>query len=97
MTAPFHEQEVTTRVIYSGRVQGVGFRFTTRELAENFPVTGFVRNLPDGTVELVAHGTPEAVRDFLIAVSTRFRSNIADVDQSSFDTEEAFDSFEIFH
>jgi acylphosphatase len=38
------------RVHYSGRVQGVGFRFTSQRLAERYAVTGYVRNLPDGRV-----------------------------------------------
>ncbi len=43
-------------VFYSGRVQGVGFRYTVKSLARGFEVTGTVRNLPDGRVELVAEG-----------------------------------------
>ncbi|MEE3179555.1 MAG: acylphosphatase [Verrucomicrobiota bacterium] len=41
---------IAKRVIFSGRVQGVGFRYTTREIATGFDVVGAVRNLPDGTV-----------------------------------------------
>ena len=64
------------RVIYAGRVQGVGFRYTSRMLAEPFPIVGFVKNLPDGTVELQAEGAPEAVREFLAKVEEHFRSQI---------------------
>ncbi len=42
------------QVIYSGRVQGVGFRYTTKQIASGFEITGSVRNLPDGRVELQA-------------------------------------------
>src|ERR1700679_3499371 len=42
---------------YSGRVQGVGFRYTARTVATGFEITGTVRNLPDGRVELIAEGT----------------------------------------
>ena len=45
------------RIIYSGRVQGVGFRWTAKELARGYDVLGTVRNLPDGTVEMVVAGT----------------------------------------
>jgi acylphosphatase len=42
------------RVIFEGRVQGVGFRYTARNIARGFDVTGWVRNLPDGRVEMEA-------------------------------------------
>lgn len=56
---------MTKRVIYAGRVQGVGFRYTTKDLARGYDVTGTVRNLPDGTVELVVSGETSEVADFL--------------------------------
>ena len=43
-------------ILYTGRVQGVGFRYTTKATACGFEVTGIVRNLPDGRVELLAEG-----------------------------------------
>ena len=46
-------------VLFSGRVQGVGFRYTACHIARHFTVTGYVRNLPDGRVELLAEGNPE--------------------------------------
>lgn len=58
-------------VYYSGQVQGVGFRYTAQRLAGGFDVTGYVRNLADGTVELVAEGPPEQVDAFLSAVAQR--------------------------
>ena len=53
-------------MIVSGRVQGVGFRWATAERARSRRVAGSVRNLPDGTVESVFEGDPDAV-DALIA------------------------------
>ena len=55
-------------VLYSGRVQGVGFRWTTREIAKGFEVAGQVKNLDDGRVELVAEGEEEELRQFLQAI-----------------------------
>jgi acylphosphatase len=43
-------------VIFIGRVQGVGFRYTAYRIAHRHQLTGFVRNLPDGTVEMLAQG-----------------------------------------
>lgn len=58
----------SVRVHYEGRVQGVGFRWTVKNLAREFDVSGTVKNLPDGRVELIAQGD-EAV-EFLEAVRT---------------------------
>jgi len=52
-------------VIYSGRVQGVGFRYTVRQLAHGFDVVGFVRNLDDGRVEMVIEGEEEELNRFI--------------------------------
>jgi acylphosphatase len=67
---------VCKHVRYSGQVQGVGFRYTAQRLAEDLPVTGYVRNLPDGDVELVAEGEPEDVEAFLAAVARRMAGYI---------------------
>jgi acylphosphatase len=61
-------QRVT--VFYSGRVQGVGFRATVRYLARGYDVTGTVRNLPDGRVELVAEGAKAELAAFLEGIAT---------------------------
>ena len=56
------------QVFYEGRVQGVGFRYTVKTLAHGFDVTGWVRNLADGRVELQAVGEANEVDDFLAAI-----------------------------
>src|SRR5204863_6938328 len=58
----------STQVFYEGNVQGVGFRYSVRQIAKGFDVTGFVRNLRDGRVELLASGEADEVRDFLEAI-----------------------------
>jgi acylphosphatase len=58
----------TVQVFYEGRVQGVGFRYTARRVAAGFEVAGYVRNMADGRVELVASGEAEEVDGFLEAV-----------------------------
>jgi len=55
-------------IYYSGHVQGVGFRYTTRTVAMGFELTGAVRNLPDGRVELVAEGGRDELEAFRQAV-----------------------------
>ena len=68
---------VCKRVLYSGRVQGVGFRYTAQALSAGQSVAGYVRNLPSGEVELVAEGEYSAVEAFLAAVAQRMAAYIS--------------------
>jgi acylphosphatase len=56
---------VSLQVLYEGNVQGVGFRWSVRDAAKGFEVIGWVRNLPDGRVELQITGDEDEVRGFL--------------------------------
>jgi acylphosphatase len=56
------------RVLYSGNVQGVGFRYTVKSVANGFDVTGTIRNLPGGGVELVAEGIRDELDAFRQAI-----------------------------
>jgi acylphosphatase len=67
---------VCKRVLYSGHVQGVGFRYTALGLAEGFELAGHVRNLPNGDVELLAEGPDDQVHAFLEAVANRMAGYI---------------------
>jgi acylphosphatase len=69
---------VCKRVLYSGRVQGVGFRYTTRHLAQGYPVAGYVRNLRDGRVEVAAEGQARDVEAFLAALGRQMADYIED-------------------
>ena len=69
-------------VYYQGRVQGVGFRYTTRRIASRLAVTGYVKNLPDGRVLLVAQGQPGELDRLQAAVRAELGNYIADVGQS---------------
>lgn len=63
-------------VHFSGRVQGVGFRDTARRVARDFDVTGFVQNLPDGRVLLVAEGEEPELERYLAALERRMQGYI---------------------
>ena len=65
---------------FTGHVQGVGFRYATKQVANGFEVTGFVRNLPDGRVELRAEGEEMECRRFLREVQSELDSYIRDTD-----------------
>ena len=56
---------IAKQVIFEGRVQGVGFRYTVKDLARGFDVCGEVKNLPDGSVEMHVMGEAEEVDDFI--------------------------------
>ncbi len=88
---------ITERVIYSGRVQGVGFRFTVCEIARHFPVTGYVKNLYNGNVELVGQGKSDDLESFLKAVADRFRGNIRGSERHTLSDPEVFEGFEVHH
>jgi acylphosphatase len=62
---------VCKQVRFSGRVQGVGFRQTAKTIASGFAVVGYVRNLPQGDVDMQVQGEEETVQAFLQAVSQR--------------------------
>jgi acylphosphatase len=56
---------ISKRVLFEGRVQGVGFRYTVKDLARGFDVRGSVKNLPDGSVELIVMGEKDEVESFI--------------------------------
>ena len=82
---------------YSGHVQGVGFRYTVRQLADGFDVRGFVRNLPDGRVELVAEGPAAELGRFMAAIAERMGDYIRDAAVDVRPAIGEFTGFEIRH
>jgi acylphosphatase len=65
-------------VHYTGDVQGVGFRDTAVRISRDYPVTGWVKNLSDGRVQLLAEGPADAIDDFLKAIRDKWKDNIKD-------------------
>ena len=81
---------------YSGRVQGVGFRMTAEEVAHTLGVVGWVKNLRDRRVELVAEGDEPALRQFLDTLQTGAMKNfIQQVEVSWSHASDTFNEFEI--
>ena len=66
------------RVYYSGRVQGVGFRFAAQRIAEELGLCGYVRNLDDGRVEIYAEGDESSLSDLLAQINNSFSRYIKD-------------------
>ena len=71
-------QTVAKHIIFAGRVQGVGFRFTAHRIALRYDLTGYVKNLPDGSVEMLAHGNADDINDCLRDISESFAGCIRD-------------------
>ncbi len=85
-------------LFYSGHVQGVGFRYTARMLAHGFELTGVVRNLTDGRVELVAEGERAELEAFREAIrDSELGSYIRQEDVRWGEAKNEFRGFEIVH
>lgn len=85
----------TVRVIYHGRVQGVMFRKTTEGIARGFSVSGYVCNLPDGSVELIAQGESDELNRFLAAVGDEFAGNIRNIERTEVHSDETWADFRV--
>jgi len=84
------------RVLYSGAVQGVGFRYTARTVATGFDVIGTVKNLSDGRVELVAEGGRAELEAFRLAIRDSGLDHFIDGEEVNWgETRGGFRGFEI--
>ena len=82
-------------VHFSGTVQGVGFRFTTLRAAEAFDVTGEVRNLPDGRVQLIVEADPDEIDAFIAEVQRRMSGYIRGTTQDAAEPTGQFRGFTV--
>jgi acylphosphatase len=84
-------------VLFAGRVQGVGFRYTVRSIAARYDVRGFVKNLNDGRVMLVVEGARSSLDSFIAAVQAEMERHIADQQTTILPITGEFSNFEIRH
>ncbi len=82
-------------VLYAGRVQGVGFRYTVRSIAGHHEITGYVKNLSDGRVQLVVEGPTAEMDAFLREVQIELGNYIRDVAATTMPATGAFGDFEV--
>ncbi len=83
-------------VHFSGQVQGVGFRYTTQHIARRYAVSGFVQNLPDASVRVVAEGEPDQVEAFVQDVAQSMHTCVREqTTQTSAATGEFTDGFQV--
>jgi len=83
------------QAIYSGQVQGVGFRFTVLNIANDLGICGWVKNLPDSRVELVAEAEEGVLKDFLERIKKDFSVYIREVDMQWLSASGEFKEFRI--
>ena len=82
-------------VLFSGRVQGVGFRFTTRSIARDYAITGTVRNLSDGRVELIVEGKQAEIQQFVGMIEQRMNNHISQQQTTTSTPQNQFTDFSI--
>ena len=69
---------IRSHIFYSGRVQGVGFRFTVQRYALDLDLRGWVKNLPDGRVEILAEGDRQKIEQLCQRIEKYFQEYIKD-------------------
>ncbi len=82
-------------VYFSGHVQGVGFRYSTLQVAKEFEVAGYVRNLSDGRVLLEVEGRSGVVDEFVAAVAERMHGHVRKTERTQQKRQPVFQGFEI--
>ncbi len=82
-------------VIFIGRVQGVGFRFTAHRMAQRYQITGYVRNLPDGTVEMLAQGPAQDIDDCIQDIKENFGNYLRETRILEIPTDPKYKDFRI--
>jgi acylphosphatase len=87
--------DIAKHVIFLGRVQGVGFRYTARRIAGRYELAGFVRNLPNGTVEMLVQGSIEDVANCLRDIDEAFAGYIRDMQIENVPPNPRYSTFEI--
>ena len=87
--------QTAKHIVFVGRVQGVGFRFTAFNIANRHQLTGFVRNLPDRTVEMLAQGPAEAIDDCTQDIKESFGAYIRETKITEVPYEPKYKDFKI--
>lgn len=85
------------RYLFGGSVQGVGFRYSAQAIASRHPVSGFVRNLSDGRVEMVIEGEDSALDQVIAQLSDHMAHHIQETDVQAGPATGEFHGFSITH
>ncbi|MCE5184792.1 MAG: acylphosphatase [Planctomycetaceae bacterium] len=90
-------EQAARHIIWRGRVQGVGFRFTVRQIAAQYDVAGTVKNLCDGSVEAVLQGPADRVQGCIEDIAAEFRGYIREVKSENLPVNPHLTDFRILH
>jgi acylphosphatase len=88
-------EQIAKHIWFSGRVQGVGFRYTARSIASRCGLTGYVRNNHDGSVEMLAQGKPEDIAKCIQNIKDTFGTYVRDVAENEVPVDPRYKGFEI--
>lgn len=88
---------VRWHIYFFGRVQGVGFRYTCKTLAQRYPVTGWVKNLPDRSVEMVVEGDRAIISNYVDDICHSTHGRVDDKQISKTDATDEYSDFKIRH
>ncbi len=87
--------QTTKHIIFIGRVQGIGFRFTALDIANRYKLTGMVRNAPDGTVEMITQGPSDDVADCIRDIKEAFEGYIRETKTEEVPPDPKYTNFKI--
>ena len=85
--------QVAKFIVFSGDVQGIGFRYTAHRIADRYSLTGYVRNAPDGNVELLLQGHPKDIEECIDDIKETFNRYIRNVQSEDAPFNPEYDSF----
>lgn len=89
------EKVKTINILFSGRVHGVGFRLTAYSIANRHKIFGWVKNIPEGKVEILAQGKQENIDLFLNSINDFFKHHIDDYNVKQVISEEKYSDFQV--
>ena len=98
MVSGYREVEmniIARHVIFTGRVQGVGFRFTVLNVANRYRLTGWVRNTLDGSVEMIAQGRPDDISDCIRGIEETYGRGITETRTEEIESDTSYKDFKI--
>lgn len=87
--------QTAKHIIFAGRVQGIGFRFTALDIANRYRLTGLVRNASDGTVEMIAQGPSNDIADCIRDIKEAFKGYIRETKTEEIPPDPKYTNFKI--